>query len=146
MASTKIITLYKGDLANWPKAAGKRVTEADMIAAGVVCAAINKRPGGREYLAVAMYLRPTGATQGQVQAACRSGTAVNVYHRCVNANVALAVNVANRSDVKGGRVHKVYALALPSKAVKAVDKPKATNKPTVDKPAPVAPAVTPSAT
>ena len=137
MASTKIIALYKGDLKGWPKAAGKKVTEANMVAAGVVCAAINKRPGGREYLAVAMYLRDGGATQGQVQAACKSGTAVNVFHRCVNANVALAVNVANRSDVKGGRAHKVYALALPTR--------KATKKPApVVGTAPTPPAVPPS--
>ncbi len=120
--STKITTLYKGAFKGWAKTAGKRPTEVDLVNAGVVCAQINKRPGGMEYLAVAMYLRKGGATQGQVQAGCHSGTAVNVYHRIVNANAATAINEPNRSDVKGGRNHKVYALAL---TVKKATKPKA---------------------
>ncbi len=123
--STKIITLYKGTLKDWPKSAGKRPTEADMLKAATACARINKRPGGNEFLAVAMYFRDgmlKGATSGDVQAGCKSGTAVNVFHRLVNANAAVAVNAPNRADVKGGRMHKVYALAL---SEKKAPKPKA---------------------
>ncbi len=129
--STKITTLYKGLLKDWPKTAGKRVTEEDLLKAATACAKINKAAGGVEFLAVAMYLRKGGATSGQVQGGCRSGTACYVFGRLISAHAAVEVNEPKRADVKGGRLHRVYALALaPTKA------PKAT-KPKADKPAPV---------
>ena len=141
MTTTKISALYKGFLANWPKSAGPKVTEANLIEAGLACAQINKAAGGVEFLAVAMYLRRNnkgvhyGATVGQVQAGCRSGAACSVYGRLNNANITTAVNMPKRVDVKGGQAHKVYALALTKPATKAPKAPKAP-KPKATKPAP----------
>ena len=126
MASTKIIHLYKGLLSNWPKMAGRKVTEADLLNAAIACKSINKTPGGVEFMAVAMYFRAGyGATTGQVQAACKSGAACNLHGLLKNAHAAVAVNLPPRVDIKGERVHKVYALALSkpvTKVVKAVTK------------------------
>lgn len=107
--------------------------------------ALGCRPG-KQAMAMAMYLRPDGATDGQVKAACiiqwgSSGSHHNKRRDICGAGFAKAKPVV--SDAQG---HKVYAIALTPKGegkVKAgaeakADKPaKAARKPKAEKPAAV---------
>jgi hypothetical protein len=111
----------------WPKAAGTKVTEAQLAqAAGML-----KRHGTAKHMGLAMYLRDAGATQPQV-VLVTGDTQVNVSRELIAAGKAKAVAMPAAA---GG--HKVYRLAAatpaapkakraPRKATgKATDKPEA---------------------
>jgi hypothetical protein len=106
----------------WPtKLAGaKPSNEAVSTAASAL-----KRHGTGKHLALAMYLRPEGATQPETVAAC-GDTNVNAYYDAVRGGHFKAVTLPTRNG------HKVYALALPAKATrkprKAAGKAKAAGK------------------
>jgi hypothetical protein len=97
---------------NWPtKLAGAKPSgETVSMAASAL-----KRHGTGKHLALAMYLRPSGATQPETVAAC-GDTNINAYYDAVRGGQFKAVTLPTRNG------HKVYALALP---VKAARKPRA---------------------
>lgn len=85
-----------------PKIMGAKPT-ADQV---TTAAAALRRHGTGKHLALAMYLRPNGATQGEVVLACHD-TNINAYYDAVRGGQFEPVTLPNR----GG--HKVYALVLP---------------------------------
>ena len=90
-----------------------------------------KRTGTAKHLALAMYMRDGGATQGEVLLAT-GDTQINAYGEAVRTK---ALNAVTSNPARAG--HKVYALALPA--------PKAPRKPRAAKAKPVEPASTDSA-
>lgn len=104
---------YETVLKNWPKLAGSKPTVDQFKAAH----ALGCRPG-KQALAMAMYLRDGGATDGQVKLACivqwgSSGSHHNKRRDILSAGWAKAKPVV--SDAAG---HKVYAIVLTDKGVK----------------------------
>ncbi len=129
-ASAKVITAT-GNMANalkhWQaKLAGAKPATETIAAAG----ALLKRNGTAKHLALAMYMRPTGATQTETVAGT-GDTQINAYYDAVRGKQLVAVTLPARNG------HKVYALALPKAKVA---KAKAPRKAKADKAAPATPA------
>lgn len=98
---------YATTLANWPvDVAGPVPSAANFKAAH----ALGARVGTKVALALAMYMRPKGATQGQVFNVVGSPQLNKM-------RAAIAAGHAKRVDLpRDGRGHVVYKLALPEKA------------------------------
>lgn len=88
----------------WPKAAGPVISEALLDAA----ATLISRHGTAKHLALAMYLRPEGATQPEVIMAT-GDTGNNAF------TTARDLSKCGTPAVEGRNGHKAYALALPAK-------------------------------
>jgi hypothetical protein len=106
----KVITAT-GNMANamkhWQaKLAGAKPAAEVIAAAG----ALLKRNGTAKHLALAMYMRPTGATQTETVAGT-GDTQINAYYDAVRGGQLEAVTLPARNG------HKVYALALPKAKV-----------------------------
>lgn len=127
--ATSATALFATQLKNWPKQAGAKVTGDQITTASNLC----KRAGTSKHLALAMYLRPNGATQGEVVIAS-GDTQVNAYSDAIKLGLAVAVPVERRDG------HKVYKLELAKpKAAKPARKPRVRATPKADKPADAAP-------
>lgn len=107
------------------KAMGAKPATATVDAAG----ALLKRTGTGKHLALAMYMRPGGATQAEVIHAT-GDTQINCYYEAVRTGTLAPVT---DNAARGG--HKVYALALPVKKAKAPRKAKAGKPASADQPA-----------
>lgn len=104
--------LMQANWRNWPvKQCGPRPT-AEQVAAAAATGI--KQHGTGKHMALAMYMRPQGATQAEVLLAT-GDTQVNAYRDAVTSGY-----VQPAVDGRGG--HKAYALALPAKR-KATRKP-----------------------
>lgn len=126
-AATTATALFASQLKNWPKQAGAKVTGDQISTASGLC----KRTGTSKHLALAMYLRPQGATQGEVVIAS-GDTQVNAYSDAIKLGLAVAVPVERRDG------HKVYKLELAKpKAAKQrqTRKPRVRAEKQADKPA-----------
>lgn len=126
-----VLDWYRDTLKAWPvKVAGSKPTAAAFETAH----ALGAKPGTKTAVAIAMYLRPEGATQGQV-------FNVNGGPYLNKMRALLATKAATRVPMNANEQgHTVYKLALPAKAAtkaKAARKPKAAK---ADKAAPAAPA------
>lgn len=96
---------YSATLKDWPvKFAGSKPTAEHFKTAH----SLGARPGTKTAVAIAMYFRPEGATQGQV-AVINDGAYLNKKRALVDAGHAVEVPMPT---VNG---HKVYKLALPTK-------------------------------
>jgi hypothetical protein len=107
------------------KAAGAKPTTETINMAATVGGL--KRTGTSKHLALAMYLRATGATQPETVAGT-GDTQINAYYEAVRGGQFVPVTLPARNG------HKVYALALPKPKAKRASKAKAK----ADKAAPVA--------
>lgn len=119
-APSNVLDWYREKLNTWQaKVAGPKPTAAQFEAAH----GLGARPGTDAALAVAMYLRDSGATQGQVIIAT-GGPRLNKLRAIV------AAGHATREPMeKNAEGHTIYKLALPkAKASKADSKPKASRK------------------
>lgn len=111
-------TGYQVALKNWPtKLAGPKVTQAEIdLAHKLGC-----RPG-KQALAMAMYLRTGGASDGQVKAACIAGWGSSGSHHNKRRDIQSAGYVKNRNaglaDANG---HKVYSIELTDKGRKRIE-------------------------
>jgi len=112
-ATGNALDWYRDTLKGWPtKFAGKAPTAQQFETAH----ALGAKPGTKTAIAIAMYLRPEGATQSQVTVV-NNGPYLNKMRALIAAKQAVRLPV---SPVDG---HTVYKLALPSKtAVKAASK------------------------
>lgn len=130
------IKAYAGFFKGWPtKIAGPKPSAAQLDVAAQLGARVPSKVG----LALAMYQRPQGATQGQVIAAC-GGPQLNKLRGLITAGKVSRVSMPN--DAAG---HTVYKMVLkgrktPAKAHKAKAKGKAKAKAVT--PASDAPSVT----
>lgn len=131
-SNVKMPAAFTQALRKWPKGCGTPVTAAQLDAAGIILAG---RLYTQKHMALAMYLRTEGATQGQVQAvnaplakarnalSLQGDTQVNLYRGLVKAPLA-ARKVTDVSRFSG--TVKVYALTVgapkASKARKATGK------------------------
>jgi hypothetical protein len=134
--ATAGLEAYADKLATWPvEVAGPKPAAANFKAAH----ALGARVGTKVALALAMYMRPKGATQGQVFNVVGSPQLNKM-------RAAIAAGHAKRVDMpRDGNGHMVYKLALPEKAAsKATGKRKAAGKGKA--PAKPAPATTQPAT
>lgn len=136
--SGRTVPLTMGKASAWPKAAGARPNDGQLVtAAGLI-----SRTGTAKHLALAMMLREGGATQPELIQAT-GDTAVNAYRDAITAGL-VAVPVTGRNG------HKAYALALPVKKAAAPRKAagkgkgKAAKAATPAKAAPATPAVEPA--
>lgn len=120
VAGTDFTKMFADKLKNWPvKFAGPKVTNDELARA----ASMISRHGTGKHLALAMYLRSDGATQGEVNI-ITGDTQVNAYRDARDTKVAVEVPIERRNG------HKTYKLALPTpKAKKAASKRKAASKP-----------------
>jgi len=114
---------FDARLNDWPEAAGAKPSQANINAAGKLL----KRQHTAKHMALAMYLRGTGATQPEVIQAT-GDTQINVVRETVAAKLASTVDVGK---ARGG--HKVYRVALT--APKATKARKAAHKAPADQPA-----------
>jgi len=118
--NTNEATGYKVAFKNWPtKLAGPKPSQAllDQVHA-LGCRA------GKQALAMAMYAREGGASDGQVKAACiagwgSSGSHHNKRRDLVGAGLVKEIN-KGVSDAQG---HKVYAIQLTAKGTAKLAKP-----------------------
>jgi hypothetical protein len=127
-ANAKVVTptgRMADSLKRWQaKLAGPKPTPEVLATAG----SFLKRTGTAKHLALAMYLRPEGATQSETVAGTED-TQINAYYDAVRGKQLVAVTLPARNG------HKVYALALP-KAKPAKAKRAAKAKPAkADQPA-----------
>lgn len=130
-ATGNAIAHYAAVLKNWPvKFAGPKPSNADFTNAH----ALGVRPGTKTAVALAMYMRPDGASQAQV-INVNGGPYLNAMRAAIEAGHATRQPVA--ANASG---HTVYKLALPIKG-KAANKGKAKGKaakprkPAAEKPA-----------
>lgn len=124
------LTYYADKLKAWPtKYAGAKPTAEQFKAAH----ALGAKPGTKTAMAVAMYLRPGGATQGQVFN-INGGPYLNKMRAIIEAGAAKREPMPQTAEG-----HTVYKLALAKPKAKATRKPKAA-KPKADKPATAEPA------
>lgn len=119
--SNPALTPYTPLLKNWPKSAGNKPT----VEALTRIHELGARPGSKASIALAMYLRDTGATQAQVISVTGSPQ-LNKLRTLVQGGLAKRVNVPN--DERGHTVYKVTLTgkkghpakeAAPKKQVKA---------------------------
>ncbi len=130
--TTNSIKAYASFFTGWSvKALGAKPTAAQLATSE----ALGARQGSKVALALAMYQRPTGATQGQVITAC-GGPQLNKLRGLVTAGKVQRLPMPNN-----GAGHTVYRFALKGK-IKAPAKVKAKAKGT----APVKAATPPSTT
>ena len=102
-------TGYAVALKNWPtKLAGPKVTQAQLDTAHKLgCRA------GKQALAMAMYLREGGASDGQVKAACIAGWGSSGSHHNKRRDMQGAGLVRNKNvGVADANGHKVYTIEL----------------------------------
>lgn len=139
---SKQVNYYTNAFKAWPKQAGAKPTEAMLATAHAFA-----RPG-KQALALAMMLRDSGVTGGQIVMAC-GAPQLNKMRDTVAKGLAKRVPISATAEG-----HTVYKLALTSKGegkVKAAAqvapaaKPAKVQKVKAEKPAPVAP-VTPAVT
>ena len=93
---------YKNTFKAWNKEAGPKPTTKEVEQAHQLA-----RPGSKDALALAMYLRPGGATSQQVSAATK-GPRLNKLRHLVNAGT-----VKKLAAPTSGEGHTVYKIALP---------------------------------
>lgn len=93
--------VYRPLFANWPKEAGPKPTQKDLK---LIQQQGIARHGSKTAVAVAMSLRPNGATQEQIKKALG-----NPYRNKLTSLVV--TGVARREHVEGGR-HMVYKLKI----------------------------------
>lgn len=122
--ANNVLSYYETVLKGWQvKALGPKPTLANFEAAHALgCRA------GKQALAMAMYLRDSGATDGQVKMACiiqwgSSGSHHNKRRDIISAGWVKAKPV--QADAQG---HKVYAIALTDKGTKKLATPVAAEK------------------
>lgn len=119
-ATANPLTAYADRLKAWPtQYAGPKPTAENFTTAH----ALGARPGSTVALAIAMYLRAGGATQGQVFNGTGKGPQLNKARQLVEAGHA--VRVAMPASATG---HLVYKLALPAKAASKAAKGKGKGK------------------
>lgn len=107
---------YSTVLKGWQsKLLGPKVTAAELAAAH----ALGCRPG-KQALAMAMYLRPQGASDGQVKAACIIQWGSSGSHHNKRRDIVAAKFVRDVPTVNDAQGHKVYAIALTDKGNKVV--------------------------
>jgi hypothetical protein len=119
-------TGYQVALKNWPtKLAGPKVTLALLNTAHALgCRA------GKQALAMAMYLREGGASDGQVKAACIAGWGSSGSHHNKRRDIQGAGLVKNAAvGVSDANGHKVYAITLTAKGEGKVKLAEAPAKP-----------------
>ncbi len=134
--TTNSIKAYAGFFKGWQiKSTGPKPTAAQLVTSE----ALGARQGSKVAMALAMYQRPQGATQGQVFMAC-GGPQLNKLRGLITAGKVSRVSMPNNAAG-----HTVYKMVLkgrkaPTKARKA--KPKGDTKAKAVKPTSDAPSVT----
>ena len=123
MSKSVETTGYAVALKNWPtKLAGPKVTQALLDTAHK----LGCRPG-KQALAMAMYLREGGASDGQVKAACIAGWGSSGSHHNKRRDIQGAGLVRNKNvGVADANGHKVYTIELTERGKARVAKVEAT--------------------
>ncbi|KKN90125.1 hypothetical protein LCGC14_0232410 [marine sediment metagenome] len=104
-------TAVWNQLKKWP---GKTAGPAPSNALLVKSVALGYRAGAANALAVAMYMRPAGATQNQIAAVC-GGPQLNVFRTMVAtgaAKIGTRVKAAKETRNIDGKSHTVYKVAV----------------------------------
>ena len=116
-ANDNVTGWYATVLKGWQvKALGPKPTVDQFKAAH----AMGCRPG-KQALAMAMYLRDGGATDGQVKMACIIQWGSSGSHHNKRRDLIAAKLVAEKPAVSDAQGHKVYAIALTAKGVSKVE-------------------------
>jgi len=105
-----LITTQAKRMKGWHKGLGNKVTDDQL-------AAVHKlggRPGSKVTMALAMYLRPEGATQGQVAQVC-GGPQLNKMRDLIESKLVKRINV---DATNAG--HTVYKIELTGKGAAGV--------------------------
>ena len=124
MTKNSVLNYYTTALKGWQvKALGPKPTEAEFTAAH----ALGCRPG-KQALAMAMYLRAGGATDGQVKMACIIQWGSSGSHHNKRRDLQGAGFVKNIPATNDAQGHKVYAIALTTKGTAKLAKPVDTAK------------------
>ena len=130
-----VMAPYAPFIANFSKLTGPVPSAANIEQAH----AFGLRVGKKATFAMAMYLRPGGATAAQVAQAV-SGQCLNVAREMVTRGKVKPIDLPHINGMKVYAYEVVTPKAEKAKAEKAPRKPRAPRKPKSDKQAPAAPA------